>query len=156
MTSIEPKQLHWLSGLLEAEGSFLKPSPSSPNTPKIQIMMTDEDIIARVSTLFGVKYHQVYPKKATKPTFACHLRGKRAVALMKLLYPLMSKRRQIQIDRALAGYKRKSKLSEDDVHVIKRRLNAGETCRAIAQDYPVSRAAISDIKCGRSWSNIEI
>lgn len=54
---MENNDLHWLAGLLEGEGSFMKPSPSSPNCPIISLQMTDEDIVKRVSLLFNCKYH---------------------------------------------------------------------------------------------------
>ena len=44
-----------------------------------------------------------------------------------------------------------SKLAAEDVAEIKERLKAGEGGGSIANDYPVSRNAIYEIKAGRSW-----
>ena len=94
--------LFWLAGLLEGEGSFMHGPPSAPNTPRISINMTDEDIIARVAALFDVKYHHVRltpygVERGWKPSFVCTITGKRAIELMKILSPLMGNRRKSKI-----------------------------------------------------------
>jgi hypothetical protein len=43
--------LHWLAGLLEGEGSFLKGPPSAPRHPILALQMTDEDVVARVAAM---------------------------------------------------------------------------------------------------------
>lgn len=47
-----------------------------------------------------------------------------------------------------------AKLTHDDVVVIKQRLAAGETQRAIGDDFGVSNVCISLIKRGKRWSNV--
>lgn len=97
--------LFWLAGLLEGEGSFMHGPPSSPNSPRIAIQMTDEDIIKKVSTFFGVKYHRVKSPKSSayKPIFVCTVVGKRAINLMLSLKPLMGSRRASKIDGILSS-----------------------------------------------------
>src|SRR4051812_29330710 len=103
--NIDSCELYWLAGLLEAEGSFLHGSPSDLRIPCIRIQMTDEDIIARVAQLFGVKYHKTPLKEERfKTPYAAMLKGTRAAALMQQLHPLMSQRRQTQIECALQDY----------------------------------------------------
>jgi hypothetical protein len=98
-------ELYWLAGLLEGEGSFMRPPPSSPNQPVIGLQMTDEDVIEKVSSLVGVGYRRVrYNHPEWKPVYALQVRGGRAVRLMRELSPFMGERRRGQIDRALAGY----------------------------------------------------
>lgn len=46
------------------------------------------------------------------------------------------------------------KLTADQVREIKRRLAAGGSCAALAREYDVKPASISDIKAGRSWRHI--
>lgn len=46
----------------------------------------------------------------------------------------------------------KSKLSNADVIAICARIDAGDSCTAIAKDYNVHRVAINDIKLGKNWS----
>jgi len=97
---------HWLAGFLEGEGSFMKPPPSSPNQPYITVQSTDEDVIQRAAELCGLKYQKVknrHPEKWKQSYMLC-VRGGKAVAWMKLLRPLMGKRRSSQIDRALESY----------------------------------------------------
>jgi hypothetical protein len=77
----------------------------------------------------------------------------------------MSKRRQTQIDKALEDYIYKpnrrgennsySKITEVQVLEIKQRLAKGETQKNIAKDYNISKRAVSDINCGRTWSHVE-
>ncbi len=95
---------HWLAGLLEGEGSFLKAPPSEPNKPGISIEMTDRDVMERVGAMVGRKV--VVPARRGKwqQTYKVTVRGWRAVDLMQRLRPLLGRRRQEQIDRAVAGY----------------------------------------------------
>ena len=101
----DPYTLVWLSGLLESEGSFMRGPPSKPNLPRVAIAMTDLDVIVKVGDLFGVSVFSTRPAVAkNKLIYSCGLRGSKAVLLMKLLKPLMSTRRQAQIEKALASY----------------------------------------------------
>jgi hypothetical protein len=95
----------WLTGLLEGEGSFLRPSPSKPKEPKIDVEMRDEPVIAKVAALFGVKYRLRNRHRPNQNiTFHVRLSGKRAVRLMWRMRPFVCVRRQIQIDRAIKVY----------------------------------------------------
>jgi len=127
--------------------------------------MTDEDVIARVAEVFAVKYYSVHPRNEKhKTAYVCHLKGYRAADLMSELYPLMSERRQRQINRALENYIYKpnkqgqnngqAKLREQQVKEIKRRLALGERQSVIAKAFNVSKRAVSDIKCGKTWAHI--
>jgi hypothetical protein len=79
------------------------------------------------------------------------------------LHPLMGKRRQEQIDRALAcfsqqradqrgAYNHKTRLSELQVLDIYRRACAGENRAAIAREYGVHHMTVQDIYHGQNWS----
>jgi hypothetical protein len=57
---VPPIDAAWLAGILEGEGSFI-----SKGRPKIQVAMTDQDIIARLSELTGVG--RVYAVSRQKP-----------------------------------------------------------------------------------------
>ena len=98
-------KLHWLAGLLEGEGSFMPPSPSAPKLVRINITMTDKDVIEQVAKLVGVKYiHKRTPTNENwKPSYRITILGTRAVNLMVLLRALMGERRKQQIDKALAS-----------------------------------------------------
>lgn len=101
MTEVE---LAWLAGLLEGEGSFLKPSPCEPTSVRIAVEMTDKDVIDKVSKLWNIRYCQTRKRRQNlnhKPTYRIQIKGRRAAELMVKLKPLMGERRQQQIQEAL-------------------------------------------------------
>jgi hypothetical protein len=156
---VDLMSLDWLAGILEAEGSFLAPSPSSPTIPSISISMTDEDIIARVANIFGVKYHRVSPRReGAKVPFSVLARGTRAHDLMRELYPRMGIRRQAQIDRALTGYvyKPSRTVTEAQAREVRRRAKAGEPLIEIAKSLDIGYQAVKAIKQGRTWKHISV
>lgn len=48
----------------------------------------------------------------------------------------------------------RTKLVAADIPVIRRRLKAGESQRAIAADYGIARSVIGDIGAGRKWGHV--
>src|SRR5688572_19663436 len=100
--------LYWLAGLLEGEGSFsvTKPNGKIQAYPDIGVRMIDEDVIARVATFLDMSYSVIKPKYSNwLPVFFTHLRGSNAYNLARVIYPMMSKRRQEQIDKMLQNYR---------------------------------------------------
>jgi hypothetical protein len=93
----------WLAGLLEAEGTFLKPPPSSPRSPIVACRMTDRDVIERVADRFGTSIF-AFDRGEYRTQYGACAKGSRAVALMRDLRPFMSARRQAAIDTALDLY----------------------------------------------------
>jgi hypothetical protein len=148
------KELYWLAGLLEGEGSFSPGPPSAPNSARISLTMTDADVVARVAVLWGVAYHEVRQERCRemgwKPNFYVHLRGKPAVRLMQRLLPLMGQRRQSQIERALASHNplMRNKLCPEQIVEIKAQLAEGRKHGEIARQYGVDRSTVSHIKAG--------
>lgn len=142
---MEEKDLYWLAGLLEGEGSFCKGPPSCPNSVLISIQMTDEDIISRVANLFGVSYFFIKSKNEKwKDTYSTRVRGKSAVNLMLQLKPLMGLRRQGQIENALSCYKPERKtFLDEDIKVIKEMQSSGMLHREIAEFFDVRREVIT-------------
>lgn len=141
--------LHWLAGLLEGEGSFLKGPPSNPKSPLIAIQTTDEDVIARVAGYFGNKYHPAGKQKSHhKQSFSLHKKGLGAVKLMEELYPLMGERRQRQIDEAIAScsVKPKRALTDDQILEIRERIKNGDNYLILAKEYKVNRSTIFNVK----------
>lgn len=49
-----------------------------------------------------------------------------------------------------------SKFTVEDILVIKKRLNAGESCPSIAKDYGVHRSCILKIRRGESWTHVQL
>ena len=166
--NISIRELYWLAGLLEGEGSFMKGPPSAPKRPRISLSMTDEDIVAKAASLFGCNYAKVaskrYARNGWKTPYRVIVRGKRAVEFMKLLRPLMGTRRQQQIDKAIKsyddsdGYRRSGKtraaLTEPEIIDVKQRLENGESQRSIADDLDIGRHVIADISAERTWKHI--
>lgn len=147
-SSMRDEDFYWLAGLLEGEGSFMKPAPSQPNQPIISLHMADEDIVARVAGLVGLKYRPVrnrHPEK-WRDTYILQVRGSRAVELMTRLRPFMGQRRRSQIDHALESYnpelsdrRKRSFPSSEDLRVMLRT----ETTRQLAKRLGCSRQTIS-------------
>ncbi len=136
----------WLAGYLEGEGSFLRPTPSSPNRCIVQVAATDEDVIARVAAMWGQTYHRSDPKPGIwKPNYRVQIRGHAAAALMEQLRPLMGERRRQQIDAAMAGQAPRGphpnqRLTDAQVTAIRSR--RGERARTLAHEYGVSRSLV--------------
>jgi len=151
------EDLHWLAGILEAEGSFLKPVPSAPNSPVITIQTTDKDIANRVANMFSVCVSEYQPKKTTKSgelpkkVNIVSLRGKRAVSWMIKLKGLMGVRRQQQIVDAVAAYdpqknikalQRRSLLTEDQIIKAEKDLNGGAKLTDLAKSLNVCHTVL--------------
>jgi hypothetical protein len=146
--------LHWLAGILEGEGSFLCSPPSKPNCPRISCNMTDEDVIARIARLLNAKYHKVRKKKRKpqwKDSWVVNIGGLRILQMMQLLRPLMSIRRQSQIDKAITSYdpargrRRREvtrRFSEDQLAIARERIRSGESMRSVAKNYGVHHESL--------------
>ena len=153
------RDLCWLAGLLEGEGSFMPGEPSKPRAPRISLAMTDSDVVHRAAALLGVRSVYAYTRRqGRKTSFQFAVRGSRATEVMRLLYPLMGARRKAQIERALAACSplrqrhQHLRLGEQQVLEIYRRAWNGEQMALIAQDMSVSYDTVQNIKRGRSWS----
>lgn len=141
----------WLAGLLEGEGTFLKPAPSDPRYPIVSCRMTDRDVIERVAQAFDTSI-QANDKGVYKTEFATTIRGLPAVDLMADLRPLMSARRRAAIDRALEGYSAPAyKLSFIAAEEIRRRRADGETVSSLARCFGVARQTIHPILDRRNY-----
>lgn len=150
------EELAWLAGLLEGEGSFMKAPPSDPGRPRISLQMTDEDVVARAAILLGVKYSTSQDRRcpAWKPTAQLQVKGKRAVHLMRELYPHMGQRRRQQILAALETYAPRDpvrKLTESNVLEIRA---SNEPSNALGQRLGISGSAVRRIRRRITWKAI--
>lgn len=157
--SMKEQDFYWLVGLLEGEGTFLAPPPSSPRTPIIAVVMTDLDIVSRVAGLFGVSYIHTRKHdkdKNWKDCFRVALKGVKAVDLMLRLHPHMGERRQSQINKALSGEcmkpARGKKLHREKVDEI-RALLGKKTQTQIAKEFGISRTTVRGIRDGRLYNS---
>ncbi len=153
------RDVYWLAGLLEGEGSFLAPVPSAPNRPIISLQMTDLDIMDRVAVFFNTKvYRSKKQKEHHKQSYFLHIRGKKAVEWMKKLFPLMGKRRQSQIMKAIALYistNRNRRLSNHDVKNIRHECQLGTSISSLSRQYGISRYAIRLIRDKKTYSDVD-
>lgn len=109
---ISEMDLAWLAGLLEGEGSFIlekrtRRPKEKPEwiffSPRLQVAMLDQDVIARAAGLIGSKFWNRKSAEGRRPLFETVASGWRASELMIQLRPHMGKRRRAQIDKALDG-----------------------------------------------------
>lgn len=152
-------ELYWLAGLLEGEGSFCKGCPSMPNSPSVNISMTDKDVIERVGTYWHVAIHKERKKNKNpkhKTPWVTRLRGYRAIELMKKIRHLMSNRRQNQIDAAIESYHPKYHcLTADIVHDVKSLLKEGNLTQSqIALKFGIKRETVNRINRDRTGINV--
>lgn len=148
------KDLHWLSGILEGEGTFLHGPPSQPNNCAIGLQMTDEDVVRRSAqlvdaTVWRSERNNKDPKgKPYKTIFGWKIHGKRAITFMKILKPLMGIRRAQKIQDIINGFKwtnrgdNAKRLDEIKIKEIVEKRNKGSTFDELATEYQVSRPTI--------------
>jgi hypothetical protein len=103
----------WLAGILDGEGSFwvMKKKPSY-RYPKISVVMSDYDTVAKVAKLFGDRTvtPQASRSENRKPMFRANLMGQGALDLMEELHPVMSIRRQAKIEELLVEFRPSSSI----------------------------------------------
>jgi hypothetical protein len=156
-SGIPTEDLHWLAGLLEGEGSFLKGPPSAPRHPVIALQMTDRDVVARVAAMFGRKVGCWQPPEARwQTTYIARVTGAKAVAWMGVLRPLMGDRRRTQIDRALSSYDPKPVALLDDAGATQalEMLASGSSVREVAEHFGTSVWCIYDLRGGRTHKHV--
>lgn len=103
--------LYWLAGLMEGEGSFGLHHPKRekekgyPAAPKLQLKMTDEDVMQKAANIFDVKLYGPYSNSGNRKDYwMIQLSVSKAVPWMRLLLPLMGSRRQDKIKETLEYY----------------------------------------------------
>lgn len=149
--------MHWLAGLLEGEGCFLRGPPSAPRYPVVALQMTDEDVVARVASMFGRKPGRWQPREARhQETHLVRITGAKAVAWMLALHPLMGERRRMQIDRAVASHAPNPTALLDDTtaRAALRMLASGSSVRDVAEHFGTSIWCIYDLRGNRTHKHM--
>lgn len=102
---INTKDIYWLAGLLEGEGSF---GAMKYSQPRIQLRMGDRDSVERAVAIFALPLNiQVVQAKGNRiPQYDLKFSGRSAAAWMMTLYPLMSIRRKARIHEVVTAWKR--------------------------------------------------
>jgi hypothetical protein len=143
--------LTWLAGLLEAEGTFLRPPPSKPGSPVVSCRMTDRDVVDRVAERFGTAIIAI-DKGRYRTEYATTIKGSRAARLMADLRMLMGKRRRSAIERALALFAPpERKLDYSRAERIRSRYTCGASAASLAREYGVSHPTIRKVLNGRIY-----
>ena len=115
--------------------------------PVISVQMTDQDVIAKVADMWGVKYHFASPQKSHhKGSWRTALTGGRAVDWMMRLRPWMGERRSGQIDRAIELFrqiqrnpKRRLLHPEQVAEIVAAVKNRTESVPALAARFGIAR-----------------
>lgn len=109
--ALTPEQVAWIAGIIEGEGSFIAEKRRSGQyatrvyaSARIQVQMTDLDVIERLQELTGGVIHTYADKRPNcKDQHRWTFRGyENVVALTELIRPWMFSRRTRQMDRMLA------------------------------------------------------
>lgn len=87
------RDLHWLAGLMEGEGSFFL---SRKGYPYMSIGMNDEDVIVDVAQMTHSNVSYTRNKSGTM-RYMIQIGGQRALDWMLKLFPYMGDRRQAKI-----------------------------------------------------------
>jgi hypothetical protein len=112
---MDVKKLYWLAGLLEGEGSF----GFYNGGPMIQLKMNDLDVIQKAHKVLGCTSNVVTvsrPAPEHNVGYKAIVQGSRAIGWMFTVYPLMGKRRQEQISKAITEWKNHSAVSNPHRH----------------------------------------
>jgi len=98
-------EIAWLAGLLEGEGCFpLNRKASGRCDARIQLNMTDEDVVRRAAKMLGRSVYMAQ-RAGQKPQWYVRTTGTKAISWMMTIYGLMGKRRQERIRGLLAHWK---------------------------------------------------
>lgn len=111
---VETKDIYWLAGLLEGEGSFLLRSghASKGALPVVQLGMTDRDVVEKARRVMGHRGKICVQGLGTsarrsKPLYNFVVASQWAIGWMMTLYQFMGERRQSDI-RAIIAHWRES------------------------------------------------
>ena len=104
------KDICWLAGLLEGEGSFYtytKKQLKNPTTyPELSVQSNDEDVILRASLLIGSRVSDVVPYNYSKlKSYKVRACSTKAIQWMMTIYPLMGIRRKAKIKEVITAWK---------------------------------------------------
>ena len=96
--------LHWVAGFLEGEGSFFANKQNRGMVPTIKADNSDPECLERLRTLLGGSMQEQAPRSSrigSSTAYQWRVVGLIAIQTMQDLRPLMSRKRQVQIDNCL-------------------------------------------------------
>src|SRR3972149_72726 len=102
---IDIKQIFWIAGFLEGEGSFTGRTPKN-RCAIVSATQVQLEPISRLQSLLGGKIRSFSRKEVTGNIYhRWELFASRAIGLMFTIYQLMSPKRQSQILKVINGWK---------------------------------------------------
>lgn len=141
--------LAWLAGLLEAEGTFIAPTPSAPRFPIVACQMTDRDVVERVASMFGTTVNAIPRGGVRRTLHVTRIKGSRAALLMGEIAPAMGERRSLAIAAALNRYSPPSrKLGFEAAEQIRDLHALGASVSWLARSFEVARSTIRQVIAG--------
>src|SRR5690606_2397730 len=95
------RELYWLAGLVEGEGTA---DLHSGKYPRLRVSMSDADVVGRVAGLFGTEARCSLPNRGYKPMWHARIQGQPAADLIRQLLPLMGARRASKFAEVLGAW----------------------------------------------------
>lgn len=74
--------------------------------PVIQLQMNDEDVVARVASIFGRAYWDRPATEIRNTAYTTRLDGDKAIGWMMTLYPLLGHRRKAKVMEVIKAWKK--------------------------------------------------
>jgi hypothetical protein len=118
---MDTKQIAWMAGLIEGEGTFSinggsvyitkRGEHKKYKTPQIQIAMSDRDVVERVARTWKKTLRGPYDKGLglsglpNKPSWYTSVCGSRAIGWMMTLYPFLGERRREKVRDVVAEWR---------------------------------------------------
>ncbi len=109
LSVITPEQVAWVAGMIEGEGSFIidrrEGGRRTYASPRIQVSMTDRDVIERLRDLCGgrVAFEPQHGKMNRQDQWRWSLQGYDAVAALgPLILPWLGERRAVRYQEVMA------------------------------------------------------
>jgi hypothetical protein len=136
---LQENEIYWLAGILEGEAYFHTQTSKRPTG--IAVEMTDEDIIKRICDITGNSYCKTKRREEQhKQAYKTSVRGKSAIELMKLVYPIMGDRRKKKIEECLDSFVelQRGKISAVQKEEISKLYKSGKKPKEIALQYGIT------------------
>ena len=110
MNKLTPVQVAWLAGIYEGEGSC---AITSGRAIRVEIVMTDEDVVNRIQSLTGLGSVRSLSQRAEnhKPAFRWSIGSKDAVEFLETILPWLGYRRGRRAKDAITNWRVNKKQS---------------------------------------------
>jgi hypothetical protein len=125
-------ELYWAAGFLEGEGCFTFTGPGR-KTPQLTASQVERHPLDRLDRLFGGRIYVQRNSKVEGNIFNhWYLGVSMSVQAMMTLYPLMSPKRQAQIERVLDVWKSTKRIRlKDEMYCVNGHLLVGRNRRFV-------------------------